>query len=410
MKQFTHKPKTNIATFVPSMNNFKDNVLRFHFGHPQKLGWALILVCWTLPLNAQKFINPDTLRINQIQTIGSHNSYRIRTQRGIFWAMHLLDPFYRGKSSPAMELNYNHLPIPEQFEAYKIRSLELDIHYDPEGGLYYYRRGNFLAFKRAASGIEALKKPGMKLLHIADVDYKSNYITFIESLQAVKGWSDAHPRHLPIYILVETKDYGPGNKIKGMGFAEVLPFDKKALNAIDEEIRAVFGTNLKQILTPDDVRGDFPTLNEAILKKGWPMLKDARGKIVFIINGGMENTLDYAEGHPSFAGRLMFSFSEPGRPEAAFLKSDNPKNSAISNLVKQGYIIRARTDEPGHQAYTNDYSNMNTAFESGAQILSTDCYKADLSLSTYQVFFPDHKVGKLNFLIPTDCRVADWGE
>ena len=48
-------------------------------------------------------------------------------------------------------------------------------------------------------GIEALKKPGYKVMHVADFDYMTHYYTLIEALTAVKKWSDANPNHLPIY-------------------------------------------------------------------------------------------------------------------------------------------------------------------------------------------------------------------
>ncbi len=355
--------------------------------------------------------NPDTLRLNQIQTLGSHNSYRIHTDKGIFGLMKLLDPFYGVKTTPAQALDYNHIPIPEQFENYGMRGLELDIHYDPNGGLFYKRKGNALVLKCTDSKVEALKKKGMKILHISDIDYNTHYITFIDALEAVKQWSDSHPMHLPIYIMVEPKEEGVGNKLKGLGFVEVLPFDKTALEAVDDEIRLVFKDDLKHILTPDDVRGNYPTLFQAITKGGWPKLKDARGKIIFVINGSMANTIAYADGHPSFTGRMMFSLSQPGRDEAAFLKSDNPGNPAIQDWVKSGYIVRSRCDEPGVEALHNDYSTMHKAFECGSQILSTDYYKPDLNLSTYKAAFPDGKVAKTNFLIPAEMsKVLDWKE
>ena len=39
---------------------------------------------------------------------------------------------------------------------------------------------------------------------------------------------------------------------------------------------------------------------------------------------------------------------------------------------------------------------MNNAFESGAQITSTDFYKADLRFSTFHVKFPNGEIGRKN--------------
>lgn len=359
-------------------------------------------------LTAQPFIHPDSVPINFIQTLGSHNSYRIRMQKGIYNALRLLDLFYGKKSTPADQLNYSHASLPEQLGVYGMRSFELDIHYDPEGGLYYKRYGNFLAFKRKSSGIEALKKPGMKLLHIADVDYNTHYYTFKEALVAIRDWSKQHPSHLPIYILVEPKEEGPGNRVKFPKFVKVLPFDQTALEAVDVEIKEVFGADTLRVFRPDDLRGSFSSLREAISAKGWPKLKDMRGKIIFVINGKMHHTDLYAQGHPQFAGRMMFSFSKKEKSDAAFVKHDNPYHQDIPELVNNGYIIRSRTDSPGKEAMQNDYRTSIKAIESGAQILSTDYYKPDYSLSEYKVQLPGGSkarlCGKFQGYVPN----ADW--
>lgn len=51
-----------------------------------------------------------------------------------------------------------------------------------------------------------MRAPGNKVLHIQDIDYHSNCVTFRECLQEVKTWSDRHPEHIPITFLIEFKD------------------------------------------------------------------------------------------------------------------------------------------------------------------------------------------------------------
>ena len=62
----------------------------------------------------------------------------------------------------------------------------------------------------------------------------------------------------------------------------------------------------------------------------------------------------YTEGHPSLKGRLIFTNSEPGVPEAAFIEENDGTKEEIDDLVKQGYLVRTRTDEGTEQARTND--------------------------------------------------------
>jgi hypothetical protein len=355
-------------------------------------------------------IHVDSLPINHIQTIGSHNSYRKPMDKRILGAIRLLDLFYGKNPSPAQQLEYVHLPFDQQFETYGIRGLEIDIHYDPEGGRYFRTKGNIIGAKKSGPKELEMQQPGLKVFHISDVDFNSHYPTFKKALMAVKTWSDAHPRHLPIYILVEPKEDGVGNHVKAFGFVPVLPFDSAALESIDHEIREVFAGDLQHILTPDDVRGKHATLNEAILTQGWPLLAEARGKVVFIMNGSLRHTELYAQNHPSFRGRMMFSFSEVGREDAAFIKIDDAFSLDIAAMVQQGYMVRTRTDSPGYEAPINDHRTKNAAFLSGAQLLSTDYYLADKQLSPYKVQFENNQVGRLNFMQPDSVHVGDWQE
>ena len=356
---------------------------------------------------AQPF-HADSIPINHIQVIGTHNSYRKAMDRGIMRTMRLLDPFFWCNPSPAKQLQYSHVPIVEQLGLYGMRSLEIDIHHDPEGGRYYHRRGNFLGWKKAESGVEELKLPGHKVFHIADVDYNTHYYTFRDVLFEVKKWSDRHPRHLPIYILVEPKEDSPGDHVRAFGLVPTLKFDSLAWAMADADIHAVFGENMKQVFTPDELRGEFSSLREAIMERGWPKLGEMRGRIVFIIHSNVRHADKYAEHHPSFRGRPMFAQSKADREHAAFIKLDNPFDPAVVEHVQMGFMVRTRTDTPGYEARRNDTTMREAAFNSGAQILSTDYYRPDPRLSDFQVKFPERTVAKLNFLAPSKQEVTDW--
>jgi hypothetical protein len=66
-----------------------------------------------------------------------------------------------------------------------------------------------------------------------------------------------------------------------------VPWDAAACNNIDKEIDEVFGKGSPQVLRPDDVRGNYATLDEAVTKGNWPLLNSTLGKIVFIMEGGI---------------------------------------------------------------------------------------------------------------------------
>lgn len=349
------------------------------------------------------------LRLNQIQVVGSHNSYRMSTDKGIMRAISLLDKI---KPLDVRELDYSHLPLEMQFDSFGIRSIEIDIYNDPQGGNFYKRYGNRLAFKSANSKIEELKKPGMKVLHIPDIDYNTQFYTFKEALERVKKWSDSHPGHIPIFILVETKGESVGNHVKGVKFTRPVPWDADACNNIDKEIDEVFGKGSKQVLRPDDVRGNYTTLDEAVTKGEWPLLNNALGKIVFVMEGGAENL--YVQGNNAgLKGRNMFVYSEPGKPECAFvIRNDSRRNkAAIKELVGKGYMVRTRSDAGTIEARNGDYSGCKAAFGSGAQIISTDYYRPDprsankkSGWSNYHVNLPNKAPARINPVLDIPCK------
>lgn len=314
---------------------------------------------------------PDSLRINQLQYIGSHNSYRLKTDPDI------LDYLFQWEALLGYninELDYEHVTLDDQFSFYGVRQIELDIYADTDGGRFYNRKGNELVEKDASSGVSQLLEPGNKIIHIADIDYNTHYYKFTEALQAIKNWSAKYPYHLPIFVLIETKTETIANTVPGIGFAVSEPWDAQRLNSIEEEILSVFTTN--NIITPDFVRGSYSTLNEAILNSGWPTVGETRGKVMFMFDQTYV-TSTYKQGAPSLEGKLIFTNSTAGQPDGAFMTRNNVFSSSIEDLVSEGYLVRTRADSGTQEARTGDYSKLNKALQNGAHFISTDYYKPD---------------------------------
>ena len=350
------------------------------------------------------------LKLNQIQIIGSHNSYKkLPDPRVMKFMMKMRKRL--GAAADPTHIDYGHLPFDSQFAGYHVRGLEIDLYNDPKGGALYKRKVNaFVHGLPVRSHIDALKKPGFKVLHIKDVDYQTHYLTFKESLIALRQWSDANPNHLPIFINVEPKLEGPGDQsatLRFLGFKRNIPFDAAAYDSIDAEIRSVFGDSLNGILTPDQLRGKYPSLEDMATHQGWPSLDRCRGKIILILLEGSRE--DYIRNHPQLSGRAMCIYDEPGRPETAFIMQDESigDSANIVKLVKQGYIVRTRSDVETMDARANDPHRKNAAMQSGAQIISTDYYKPDARLSTFEVQWDGHHAGRVNpVLLPQ--RAGEW--
>jgi hypothetical protein len=343
----------------------------------------------------------DGTLMNQVQYLGSHNSYHVRAQQDLFEVLLAFIP------DLAPTLDYSHVPLQEQFATQGIRQIELDVFDDPQGGLYASHPARTLFGEDPASGIAELSEPGLKVLHVQDIDYETTCYTFVSCLREIKAWSDANPNHLPITVLVEAKDEVIDDPLD-LGFATPVEFGLDALNRIDSEILSVFPA--QQLIVPDDVRGDFATLELAVLAQGWPRLSQARGRIMFALdNGGSIRDL-YIAGHSSLAGRILFTDSPAGTPEAAFMKRNDPLASPgeIASLVEQGYIVRTRADADTVQARTGDTTQRDAALASGAQLISTDYPVPDPRFTDYQVTIPGGGIARCNPVNPGNCSAQTF--
>lgn len=370
------------------------------FKSSARVAALLLLTAMTVACTDNKDTNPNVVQqpvlMNQLQYLGTHNSYHIQPRADLFDVLLAFIP------DLAPTLAYTHIPLTEQFNNQGIRQIELDVFDDPEGGLYADHQARTLFEEPAASGIAALDEPGLKVLHVQEVDYETTCYTFVSCLQEIKAWSDANPNHLPLTVLVETKDEEIPDPVD-LGFTIPLPFGIDALNRVDAEIRSVFSE--EQLILPDHVRGDFSTLEMAVLNNGWPTLSMARGRIMFALDNGGTIRDTYIEGFPSLAGRVLFTDSPPGTAEAAFMKKNNPlgEPGEIEALVSQGYIVRTRADSDTQQSRDNDTTQRDAAFASGAHFVSTDYPVPNLEFSEYQVTMPGGGIARCNPINPGTC-------
>ena len=316
----------------------------------------------------------DGLRLNQIQVVGSHNSYRRRTYGPLFAHVQSLASCLSEELDPE-NWDYNHPPLREQLDVYGVRALEIDLFNDPQGGRFYNRQGLAWIGEPVASHVPALLEPGFKVLHVPDFDYQSHHVTFRSALREIAAWSDAHPRHVPLAIHIETKAATVADDLPDLGLTKALPFDAAAANAIDAEIRSVLPVS--HLITPDEVRGAHATLDEAVRAGGWPTLAAARGRILFFMEGAAIDA--YVAGAPGLVGRLVFASARPGEPHAAVVIANGAirDQAAIADLVRSGYLVRTMADGGTVQARTGDETSRDAALASGAQIVSTDYYRPD---------------------------------
>jgi hypothetical protein len=112
----------------------------------------------------------------------------------------------------------------------------------------------------------------------------------------------------------------------------------------------------------------------------------------------------YLTGHPSLTGRILFTNADPDTADAAFIEQNDAPAQAIEALVRQGYLIRARTDSDTKEARTNNTARRDEVLASGAQIISTDYPASEQAASGYKVELPGNAVARCNpVLRPKSC-------
>lgn len=297
----------------------------------------------------------DTLRMNQIQVIATHNSYHAMPPAALHAQVKAVYP-------DAATWEYDHAPLGLQLNR-GIRSFELDIHHTLRG---------------------------YEVFHVQDFDAASTCGDFEGALRAIRTWSKAHPRHVPIITLIELKK-------EDVPFAntQTFPFEAADLVALDAQLLSVFSP--EELITPDDVRGEYPTLAEAVRAGKWPTLGQARGRCMFVLHVRGPLAEDYTRDAPSCQGRPMFVEGEGDKPWDAVFVINEPELPELAHYVRQGFIVRTRADADLREGRANDTARRETALASGAQIVSTDFPRGEAEPGTrYQVELPGNVTARPN--------------
>ena len=268
------------------------------------------------------------LRVNQLQALGSHNSYH----------KYPLPPI-----DGIQQLQYFEDPLDVQLQSQGVRQFELDLH------------------------VNIAPAGTFSVVHIEGVDENTTCKAFVDCLRTIKTWSDAHPQHIPIGIQLELK-----NADIVLANLPYRPWVAADLDTLDATIRSVFGAD--SLLTPDDLRGRHATLPEAIAADGWPTIDGSRGKAIFVMDNSGTFRTWYRTGHDALENRVIFTNADPGAADAAFIKRNNPTGdfNDIQSLIAQGYITRTRSDADTVEARANNTAPRDAAFASGSTWVSSD--------------------------------------
>jgi hypothetical protein len=321
----------------------------------------------------------ENLRLNDLLSVGTHNSYKAAIPDAELAQL-------RARSARgAIVLDYSHPPLREELEG-GARQLELDVYYDPQGGRFANPLGpRALGQQLDVATAAELAKPGFKVMHIPDFDFRSTCIRFVSCLQAIKTWSDDNRSHVPVLILINAKDDSP----LGTSGATIAKFDAAAFDALDAEIASVFKDS--DLITPDQVQGSHATLREAVLAGAWPKLGEARGRVYFALDEAPDKVALYRGDRRSLEGRKMFINTDEASPAAAYMTLNEPVQDAqrILAAVRAGFIVRTRADADTLEAREGKTERRDQALLGGAQYVSTDYMRPDPRFPGYSVRLPN---------------------
>jgi len=278
------------------------------------------------------------VRLDHLQALGTHNSYHVAPAVTVpAWA-------------------YTHRPLDEQL-GIGVRQFELDV-------------------VLAETGDE------FAVFHVEQIDDETTCATLTECIATMSAWSEAHPHHHPIVVLVEPKD--------------AVPSDAAAdwLVALETVIDGAWPA--ARLVVPDMVARDHGSLRAGLAAEGWPTIDELRGRALFVLHEG--GALRDAYTAAGFAGRLLFpdAMGDLGVEWAAVHTINDPIGDAdaITAAVSAGHLVRTRADADNIEPMMNDTTRRDAALASGAHFVSTDF--PEPAESGYVVTIPDGTPSRCN--------------
>ncbi len=337
-----------------------------------------------------------TTRLGDIQVLAGHNAYHLEGEAALLAVITANVPAL----TPTIE--YSHPTLTNSLNA-GLRSFELDVFEDPDGGRYATPKAQPIL--GLAPIDPAMLDAGFKVFHVQEVDYRSTCVTFVLCLEQLETWSDAHPDHLPIIIQIETKDDVIPDPLR-LGFVQPIPATTATYIALEAEILSVLDKD--QLVTVAEVQGEGDTLRSTIETVGWPTVDSLRGRFIFTLDHTAGKRDLYRAIHPDTRDRLIFVSAEPPDADAAFIVLNDPIADAarIRELVMLGYLVRTRSDADTVEARRGDTTRRDAAFASGAQIVSTDYETVDPRFPDYVVALPGGGAARCNPVTAPDCDAA----
>lgn len=294
--------------------------------------------------------------ISDFQFLGSHNSYKLKPEPDVSKVLASVDPWH------AVSLDYSNTSLTEQLNL-GLRHLEIDVLEDSEGG----------AFARSALAPTAPVDPdmmrgGFKVLHLPDYDYRTTCLTFRRCLEEINNWADENPSHFPIFIHMNARTRSGKTWPELDLISELL--DADVLAEIDVEIQSVIPSD--RVVSASETE-----------MQGWPTLREARGKLLFFLDGGSQQAEAYRSRFSGDVLRIVhtdFHGSADPVDHYTVIMDAREDFDEIAKIASSGFLVRTLADFNTIEARRNEKARFKRAAESGAQIISIERYFDDPAL------------------------------
>ena len=214
--------------------------------------------------------------------------------------------------------------------------------------------------------LEVMHKDGetsFVCIHSPVLDMTTNSYDFSLAIKEIKLWSDAHPGHLPITIIVEPK-------VAMLPMIDMDIFTFKNALALDAMLKEELG---EKLFTPAEMLRDYADFTAMRKADDWPEVSEMLNRILVLMHPTVVTKL-YINNDRTMKSQVMFPMMrvfERNNRFAAFLVENDPgKAEKRSNTLidEEKFIIRTRPDSYGNIKPDDRVA----ALRSEAQILSTD--------------------------------------
>lgn len=233
--------------------------------------------------------------------------------------------------------------------------------------------------------IEAMEKGSQvsfTVMHKPVMDSATTCFDFEQALEEIVMWSDHNPNHLPISIIIESKqEVGPVDGLK--------IFSIEHAPAFDNVLKTKLGDKL---LTPADFLGEHKNFKAMREADDWMKVKDMLGKVVVILHEN-KMTEDYVELDETLRTQAMIPsllYKQRNRDYASIIIDNNPKKTVKrKDTFQQGnFIVRTRADS--YPKFSEERYELTE--DCGSQIITSDYVPRTVRLNQHTYSFYGYTV------------------